>query len=58
MLWTKVGYPGTPEDDWRSKYMEMYEQSKHGWLDRCRMQDCRRKRGNSYRTIIQKTRRL
>ena len=30
------GYPKySLEDDWRSKHMEMYEQSKHGWLDRC-----------------------
>ena len=50
------GYPKySLEDDWRSKHMEMYEQSKHGWLDRCHgCKTVEERDGNSYRTTYNK----
>lgn len=38
-------------DAWKSKHMEMYEQSKHGWLDACHgCKTVEERDGKSYRT--------
>lgn len=51
-VFDKKDYPKFAfEDDWYSKQMEMYEQSKHGWLDACHgCKTVEERDGHSYRT--------